>query len=308
MIDTIGIFLEHKEAWKTIEPYLTDQVESTTKNTGEVSLTGKTNNFKIYANSEILTLNGSLSRFYFGSNAKTLTRSNIHEAINNLSDSLHFPVQEGILWRLDIAENIIVEKPIVNYLSELIELAYMKRSEVAERQTLYFTNKQKKISFYDKVKELERKNEILPEDFKGNFVLRYENAVIKRLSRQFGRQIKVAELYDPGFLYLGYKQWKEDYFSIKKGKPIGEIIMRDRRTYLKYLAAKGIEGFGGVKTILARIQADKESGKLSKMQCQRLRKLTLDLTTTNKSQETGTEIMELDTKINQAYQKNIQLI
>jgi hypothetical protein len=171
---------------------------------GETVITGKLDNYTITVNRGGVNIkNGSICKYYLGDNFKTLGRSDIKQAIERLSDTLHLPVKEAQITRLDIAQNFIVKQPVQVYYNHFGELKHGSRSPVTlngKIETLYYYQSNGLLVFYDKIKEQQAKKQPIPELYQNISVLRYEQRYKGRLSKSFNVERVTAEmLFDEAF-------------------------------------------------------------------------------------------------------------
>ncbi|KAA6321755.1 hypothetical protein EZS27_028636, partial [termite gut metagenome] len=181
------------------------------------AVSGSLNGYKITVTENGVNIrDGSLCKYHLGDNFQTLGRSDTQRAIEKLSDTLHLPINEATVTRLDIAQNFIVKHPLSVYLNHLGELRHGKRSICADSSLYYYLNKGVLI-FYDKVKEQKAKGQPIPEIYTGRHTLRYEQRYRKRLPVALGvEQVTGAMLYDEAFYINVVNRWKESYKAIKK--------------------------------------------------------------------------------------------
>ena len=134
-----------------------------------------------------------------------------------MSDSLALSIHRAKVWRIDLAENFILNRPVREYLSLLGDIRHFKRFPY-ENEGLRYKNGVRQMVFYDKVKEYRDKKQSaqIPEVFQGRKVLRYELRFMRRLKQQFGSEIKALDLYNENF-YIGIvNRWQSAYSSIRK--------------------------------------------------------------------------------------------
>lgn len=188
--------------------------------TGHIlSNTGNYGNMKIDTYKNGISIIGSLTKFYFGDNVHTLSRLQIKEAIEMLSDSFHLDIQKAKVTRLDIGFNLNVDNRVREYLSLLGLCANLIRSENISKDelTVYYrsyakrANRSKELCFYDKVMEAK-----LPIS---DNLFRYELRFLKRLPQQLGvPEILGKTLLNDNFYTHLVNLWTENYFDIEKKK------------------------------------------------------------------------------------------
>ncbi|TVL97280.1 MAG: hypothetical protein CV087_22540 [Candidatus Brocadia sp. WS118] len=304
MYDTVSLW-QKSQSTEHIPNLLTEAKTNIIQRTGEIYSNGKLENLKVNVNSNGVSIKGSLAKFLFGNNLEQLTRKNTQLAIEKLSDSLKLPLQGAIVYRLDIGANFILKRAVSEYISLLGGVRYYKRSEIADKQTLLYLTSKRAMAFYDKVKELKRHQEPIPEVFQGRNVLRYELRFTKRLPEQLNEKkaVSVLKLYDENFYISVLEKWKSEYFKIQRLnrlKITGAIKMSSVREFVNQLALIGLTNIGGEAIALEMIENAKSNGELDKMQYKRFKDKIRELATNESYLELNEAIFELDSKVRQA--------
>ncbi len=215
MYDTVRLWLASDET-ERISGLLTD-VETRVKPTGEYNQYGSLANMRVSVGNSSLTFEGSLSKYVNGNNLERFTRKQTQRAIEKMSDSLALSIHRAKVWRIDLAENFILNRPVREYLSLLGGIRHFKRFPY-DHEGLRYKNGVRQMVFYNKVKEYRDKKQSvqIPEVFQGRNVLRYELRFTGRLKQQFGSEIKALDLYNENF-YIGIvNRWKNAYSEIRK--------------------------------------------------------------------------------------------
>lgn len=183
---------------------------------GEQAVTGNVGGLKVSINRyQIKVKDGSLCKWHLGNNFKTMGRGDTQRAIEQLSDTLHLPMDKATITRIDVAQNIIVKHPIMVYLNHLGVLRYAKRLQ--EPDGLYYCRSGERLCFYDKNREQRAKGEAIPELYKGRNVLRYEQRYTRRLATQLKvNEVRAALLYDEAFYVALIQRWRDTYKEINK--------------------------------------------------------------------------------------------
>lgn len=300
MIDTVTLWHETNEADNALKA-LTGKFVRTNEDTGEVWHTGNLENLKVKVKGQGVSVNGSLSRFFYGNNAISLTRDTTKQALEKVSDNLHLPMEQAKVYRLDIVQNLVMEKPIIAYMPQLIDAPYLKRDLYAGGEGVLFRNGQHALSFYDKQKELTKKHKPIPAIYAGKNVLRYEDRFFRKVSEQLKKEVLIAsDLFEETFCAQALKKWGADYFLIKKIRKECVIKMQGVKELEKSLAIFGLKEFGGQEKILGLLKSEKEQKNITKMQYQRLKQKVFELSVAQNPEEITDDINELDEKIRQA--------
>jgi hypothetical protein len=275
---------------------------------GETVITGKLDNFTITVNRGGVNIkDGSLCKYHLGDNFKTLGRSDAKKAIEQLSDTLHLPIDKAQVTRLDIAQNFIVKQPVQVYYNHFGELRNGKRSPVTangEIETLYYYQRLGLLIFYNKLKEQQIKKQPIPELYQNRNVLRYEQRYKGRLSKSFNvERVTGSLLYDEVFYTKVINLWRDSYFNIKK---INDVT-------LNFEAMKGktdlynmgvlalVQMQGGELNFIGQINEAQITGTLTKKQAFDMRQaVTAACKTKDGITAPNEAILELDKKVMEA--------
>jgi len=234
-----------------------------------------------------------------------LTRGKVQMAIERLCDETLLNWKRAKVYRLDVGTCLVVKQPCSTYLRGLGELPRYQRSEQGENGLLY-TSSTKALSFYDKIKEVRRKQERLPSVFEGLNILRYELQCRQRLQDVFKVPEILAEtLYNETFYIQALSLWRDSYFAIHKQgklkfnpKMLVGLNVKKLESSLAAIALREL----GEREVLAMIQAARKGGYLTKIQAKRLRAKVRELATLPAIIEPSEAMLELDAKVKQAVQ------
>jgi hypothetical protein len=303
MIDTVTLWLETRDALGV--KFLGDAREQVSLETGEVSVFGNYKNLRVHCNSSGISLKGSLSKYELGDNLQRLTRGKVQMAIERLCDETLLNWKRAKVYRLDVGTCLVLKQPCSNYLRGLGELPRYQRCEQGENGLLYTTST-KVLSFYDKIKEVRRKQERLPSVFEGLNILRYELQCRQRLQDVFKVPEILAEtLYNETFYIQALSLWRDSYFAIHKQgklkfnpKMLVGLNVKKLESSLAAIALREL----GEREVLAMIQAARKGGYLTKIQAKRLRAKVRELATLPAIIEPSEAMLELDAKVKQAVQ------
>jgi len=211
---------------------------------------------KVRVNSGKMTFSGSLSKYFKGSNIYDMTRAEIKEACDNLSQEIGCDVSQAVITRMDIGTNIILDNPVSNYLLTLntmvgVEGSEYKRLETTEETVEYRSNNNEKTYvFYDKTKQKIDTKKPIPNEFVGKNILRYELRFFSRIRDKLnnGNPVLFADLYNKDFYNKLLILYVDQYNSIPKGtKLIIDPLSYNNLTpskLIKYLAAIGLDVVG----------------------------------------------------------------
>jgi len=270
--------------------------------TGEIlSHTGNYKNMKTQICKNGISITGSLTKFYLGDNVQTLSRQQIKEAIELLSDSFNLDILKAKVTRLDVGFNLIIENRVREYLSLLGLCANLIRSENISKDelTVYYrsyakrANRSKELCFYDKVMEAK-----LPIS---DNLLRYELRFLKRLPQQLGvPEILGKTLLNDNFYTHLVSLWAENYFDIEKKKFIKlenmDNITKPNEAFNALVALLYSQADPAlIEAFLATLKEDKAFAdpKYYSRLNKKIRKINSNISLV----ETNELISELDTKI-----------
>lgn len=254
-------------------------------------------NLKITERLGSISIKGSLAKYFLGNNVNTLTRLETKWAIERMQDDLKINLSDANVYRIDIASNFIMKYPYKNYFDFLIDAPYTHKGYIND--SVYFSNKQRQIIFYGKLKEMKDKGISIPYEYKEfeNTMLRYEVRMKRGLKKQLGCEVKLSDLYDKTFYDFMVKKWKENYFSINKM----QRILLDRKAYSTpkvykdYLLLKLINE-KGIDNIMNDIDANRKEFN-SSLGATRCKTMIKELTQLEDYSEPNELIEELDEKV-----------
>lgn len=166
MIDTIKGYIDLSQyKHEDLEHLLNDGTINKSKKTFAFNLSNFrfTIKFDETQNPIKLLFNGSLSKFHHGNNLAQLDWETIEKVINELSDNLGINLNEAILTRIDVAVNLVLEKPINQYIHNF----YTNKSHgiLTFKDSKTFLSNTKDLTFYDKIKEIKHKENLYTKRF-----------------------------------------------------------------------------------------------------------------------------------------------
>ena len=306
MFDTINFKLSKYDAGgvnllDTIPRYL-EGVAYHSYSDGDV-ITGKLGNLSVSLNEYVIKVgDGSLCKWHLGDNYKAMTRGDVKHAIEHLSDTLHLPMSQADIKRLDVGCNIITRHPVAVYLDHLGDMGRAER--LRQPDSLYYQSTGQRLCLYDKNKEQREAHNPIPELYTGRNVLRIE----QRYTRRIAKQIRVSEakaglLYEENHYTAIIRRWVDSYKAIRK---INDVRLNLRAmTGKKQLHRMGLLALislgGGEANIMAQIKEAQRLGELTKKQAFDLRQAVREAMQTDDSLTIQSEaISELDKKVMEA--------
>lgn len=219
MIDNIKLSLPRSRGMPDISSYLESGNEKANVNTGEVSVFGNVGNIKVSQYFGGYYIQGSLPKFLYGDNVSQLTRKEVGEVIEKLSDILHLPLHDADIKSIEVGANICLSKQPTAYTKLLGDMPRMQR--VLMGDSLYYRGSGKihprEYYFYDKVAEVKAKGGTMPKGLEAVKMLRYEMRLQGRLTKQLSiPEFKASILQDRAVYQELINRWLDGYLSINK--------------------------------------------------------------------------------------------
>lgn len=105
MIDTLCLTLQSKAIKGHVDlmAVVGSKINVDLKKSNEYRIMGTYKNLRVYVEPTFVRIEGSLPKYYYGSNLVTLSRSEPGIIIDQLSRELGLPLQEAVVTRIDIA-------------------------------------------------------------------------------------------------------------------------------------------------------------------------------------------------------------
>jgi hypothetical protein len=261
---------------------------------------GKLKNLDVLVTENYLKVyNGSLSKFLLDSNLNELSREDVQNAIENLSDILQLPIERSIVQKLHYGINTIVDYDTTLYYPYFGHLYPFNRLE--QPFGLNYKINERELVIYDKIREMKAHREQIHPLFKNKHVIRVEMRYHKNIGKYFKiPDLRVAHLFNDKF----YNGLKNDLFAtynrINKIKPIGvnmEKVKTKRQLYMAGIIAL-IEKEGGYLNALNSLSERYKKGDLTKKQFHDL-KSAFNLNKRTLFQKNNCDLLsEFESKIN----------
>lgn len=244
-------------------------------------------------------ITGSLCKYHFGNNQKTLTIQDTKTAIESLTAFTGYPIYDASVYRIDFSENYILSQPEYLYYDYLGSSTYYKRLE--QNNGLYYNNQRRQLVFYGKVYEQKLKKQVILPIFEGKNVLRYEMRLKRKIPFQIGLpKIKAHMLYEPVLYKKLLEKYRSEYLSISKKHNLilNNNIIAEKNGLWNQLLLLGAHEMGGEEELLKLINNAKKEMRFSNpMQVQRLKEKIKSIFRTSLLTKPSDLIIELDEKI-----------
>ncbi len=232
--------------------------------TGATTISGKLKSLNFAIRETNIYITGSLCKYHFGNNQQTLNINDTKEAIESLTDFTGLPIADASVYRIDFAENYILEQPEHLYYDHLGAATYYKR--VPENNGIYYKSSRRQLVFYGKVHEQKYKNEVILPVLEGKNVLRYEMRLNKKIPTQLKLPpIKAAMLYEPMLYRKLLERYEAEYLSIsKKSQLIMDTdVLGQKNGLWNQILLKGAMEMGGEDALLKMVDNAKRAGGFS---------------------------------------------
>jgi len=304
MLDTVNLWLPQSHTSTTISNQLDRVKEHTNTRTAEVSFSGYLDNYQVSIFSNGISLKGSLAKYHLQDNFHTLTRKSSQEAIESLSDRLRIDVSEAEVKRVDIAENFIMKHEHKAYYDLLGACQHFKRLE--QPKSIYYSNTNKQLIFYNKVAEGKHRGLKLPSVWDNKKVLRYEFRYMRKPQDYLDMPcFKAENLYDEEVYIKLINGWYHHYQQVNKIRlqSFAKQVMNDTKLFEKQLMLLGLQALGGEQEVLNMIDRGKSEGRFNnRMQASRLKGKIESISNDKVLTEDSELVTELDNKVKQAIQ------
>lgn len=232
MYDTVNFWIDRAMVGGdpfAVAQYLSNITEHSSESQGYTA-TGKVGDYSVLLTASGISLKGSLPKFLLPTNLHTLSRSGACQAIEKLSDTIHLPIKDAKVGRIDVSTVLLVEQPPCNYYPFLGNKPRFQRLQ-ATNDTLYYNTGKRQLIFYNKLAEAQAKGVSIPAGFSGENLMRLEARFTQRLPAQFNLPVVTgATLTDERFYTGMVKRWGDEYFSIQKLKSIAVMDTSNIKT------------------------------------------------------------------------------
>ena len=169
-----------------------------------------------------IKLSGSIAKQYYGNNFQTITRPQLIETIEELSEHLNFDASECKINRVDVATNYELDYSPTVYFDSLGQDKYYTRQPQWNTSVYWNQTKRKKLC-YDKGQWAKDKGLLIPLEFRGLNIFRYENRLMSAfvVSEVMGK-IKplVKHLFKEDIYKTLIDEWHKQWSNIEKIKKV----------------------------------------------------------------------------------------
>lgn len=204
---------------------------------------GNYKNLKVIQVGSIMTIIGSLPKYYHGTNKQTLSYHDMCCAFEKLAWELNFNLAHAEIYRLDLAATFKMDNSPGAYIDLFRNHGLTNYKGIYyEGKTLTFKNQTRSLKLYNKSVELAKKS---PEHYETSDknLLRYELTWLRALKKELRltSALTVEQLMKPAMYIYVVKRWR-NYFStfpvINDTHSISKAS--DKKSMLEALASKAL--------------------------------------------------------------------
>lgn len=298
MLDTVTIVTDGGAAVRRVVECLPGVSEAVKGVTGAVRLTAKLRGLhvRLWADS-VLRVTGSLTKYARGDNIQNLTLAGVEWVVEDLATALHLDPATARVFRLDVGCTFRMPRSPVMYLDRLVSAPRYRRAEYEDETVLFLAGKARKtgqaqrvLSFYDKARQASVEDENL---------LRYEMQLRRRLKRQIGQALTLADLCDPDTFGQLVQRWREEYECVHKARRHVLQSTGSTRELEKQLAMVGLECMGA-QSARNQLSTWRAEGTVRNRQYHRLKRRVRELATSGAAEEDREVIEELSRAVERA--------
>jgi replication initiation and membrane attachment protein DnaB len=239
----------------------------------------KIKNMVIWQNLDCLTILGSLAKYLRDENITPLNREQIRQAIKKLEQDIGLSLKNAVVCSVEFGTSIITKEKPFEYLSlfgNTKRLTRVEYSKMTGIETILYTSDTGSFEFigYDKIKEMKKRKQDIPQPFVNSNVLRLEYKI--RAKRGIEAKFKGGL---SAYSLLGgnvYKRFQELFLDCYKniGK-MGRLVYADKSEEITPLVLCKLmaEQYRQSHTKMYRyfMQQIIEAGKISPRNLERIR-------------------------------------
>jgi len=189
---------------------------------GTTSYNCRYKDYNISIGDSRIKLSGSIAKQYFGNNFQTITRPQLIETIEELSEHLNCDVSEFKLNRVDVATNYEMDYSPPIYFDYLGQCKHYTR-QPKFNGTIYWNQTKRTKLCYDKVKWAKDRGIVIPLEYRGLNIFRYENRLMSPfvISQVIHKQKPlVKHLFEQETYNSIIDEWHKQWTTIEKIKKV----------------------------------------------------------------------------------------
>lgn len=225
-------------------------------------------------------------------------KTDIKEAISNISKELRFSFQESELRSVEIGFNFIMSYPVMYYLKMIDFAGRYSKEPFYHNQTIRFVLYNRQLIFYNKFKET-KKNSVIPDELITNKnILRIEYRILKELKKQLRmNEVKIKDLFEDNTYRKLLRLWLENFKLIRfKTEPIMDFKPTETNM-IEHLAHLHLCGEGGINESLNMLDTLLLKYPKQKYMKSRIKKRMIKIVNSSKHYKNDEFIAELNEKV-----------
>jgi hypothetical protein len=242
---------------------------------------------------------GSLCKFMLGDNIQMLTRKDIQQAIEKLSDILHLPMKLAKVTRLDIGANIPTNTTPEKYMCLFGRYKRAKKRITQDAngiiEAIEYITPNTVLAIYNKIRELKAHGGFVPPIYEDANLLRIEQRFMSRVSNAFNDDVNAEKLYSELFYMRMIQKLYQAYKAIYKNNVTNVDVSTVKDVAdLKTLALASLIDKYGLTELQANFKQEMLSGKINSCQLSRINKALNEASQTPIITSKHDAIVELD--------------
>lgn len=225
---------------------------------------GNFKNLRVSVSSGCIMIEGSVLKYWKGSNQLNWRASEFLEALTDIGEKLQIPIFLARVVRLDLGVNVTFLRPELEYYDALGYLKNFNRHQ--QKYGLNYQNVAKSgkwyISIYEKLKNI-RSPEKVTKLFQDQYVLRLEFRFQKVSDLEVFLDVPFVS---PVEIYNGYsrliKKWEDVFLSIEKKSDLIEFAPKaftQRGALDNQMKLMGLKALGGIGALERMLNKAKKS-------------------------------------------------
>lgn len=258
---------------------------------------GNFRNMKLRITKSKIKIEGSIHVFWKGNNLEPMSFHEFIDAINLLEQMLQLPIEYARVSRLDFSGNILLKHPVEAYFTYFGQKSRFKK-QIFDNGISY-NSEELMMIFYDKIKELKHKREIIPEYFLKKNVMRYEIRFLKKLGKTFQvPELTIKKLKESSFYYHLCLLWRQEFksLSMEMTSQAGLNPTGSKPKLLEQLAIKQLQ-YIGIDNFLDELSSWQKIGEITNKEAYDIRKFIKDRASEQYPLAENELIRELNLKI-----------
>ena len=305
MIDRVCFYIARTTANEAVFSNVSGLLEHKVTSIGEgcrlIYERGELNGLSITISEHRLTIRGSLTRFYTGSNVFGLRFSDIQDALQSLLSLLRIEATEATITEIEIGNAFCMDQEPKDYTKVLADVGYLARFRKEKvLTTLYYKQKAqlRALIFYDKLQEMESRKEVPPAGLQN--LLRYEMTLRRSSLKKYLPTRTLKDLQDRAVFRGLLELWRNYFETIYKNATASATGRKGKTNLLlRFIYSLQIAGKTDSNELLGFVSENTRGSSNG----YRLRKEIADFYTANGRGEIGL-LSELRSRINEVLLNN----